>query len=154
MGKHAGKIQTDQKTIRAFTREANRLGIQVMMYNNATPSGSITFSITPGGDTDNESLEALAPLPPFATQSPAGDRDFRITIDGVGVRNHRTYALTCRMTAESADKMIVDHRVQYPIRFTPQAVTPAKVAAWCPEEWTQPRIDVNGVAQALYKLWR
>jgi hypothetical protein len=33
------------------------------------------------------------------------------------------------MTAESADKMIVDHRLQYPIRFTPQAVTSAKVAA-------------------------
>ena len=127
-----------------------------MLFNEnpLQSSGSITFAITPGGDIDNESLEPLVPLPLFATQSPAGDRDFRITIDGVGVRNHRTYALTCRMTAESADKMIVDHRLQYPIRFTPQAETSAKVAAWCPEKWTQPRIDVNGVAQALYKLWR
>jgi hypothetical protein len=36
-----GKFKRTKKTIRAFTREANRLGIQVMMYNNATPSGSI-----------------------------------------------------------------------------------------------------------------
>jgi uncharacterized membrane protein len=36
-----GKFKRTKKVIRAFTGEANRLGIQVMMYNNATPSGSI-----------------------------------------------------------------------------------------------------------------
>ncbi len=50
-----------------------------MLFNEnpLQSSGSITFAITPGGDIDNESLEPLVPLPLFATQSPAGDRDFR-----------------------------------------------------------------------------
>jgi hypothetical protein len=34
------------------------------------------------------------------------------------------------------------------VTLTAKAVTPAKVAAWCPDKWSQPRIDVNGVTQA------
>jgi len=34
------------------------------------------------------------------------------------------------------------------VTLTAKAVTPAKVAAWCPEKWSQPRIDVNGVTRA------
>jgi len=83
-------------------------------------SGSITFSITPGWDTDNASLEPLVPISLFSAHSPDGDRHFRITIEGVGVRNHRTYALTCKMAAESAGEDGAEHLVQYPIRFTPQ----------------------------------
>jgi hypothetical protein len=82
--------------------------------------GSITFSITPGWDTDNASLEPLVPISLFSAHSPDGDRHFRITIEGVGVRNHRTYALTCKMAAKSAGEDGAEHLVQYPIRFTPQ----------------------------------
>jgi hypothetical protein len=35
------------------------------------------------------------------------------------------------------------------VTLTSIAVTPAKVAAWCPETWSQPRVDVQGVAQAV-----
>ena len=38
----------------------------------------------------------------------------------VGVRNHRTYALTCAIAIESPREERVEHLVQYPIRFTPQ----------------------------------
>ena len=33
------------------------------------------------------------------------------------------------------------------VTLTAKAVTPAKVAAWCPEKWSRPRIDVNGAAR-------
>jgi len=83
-------------------------------------SGSITFSITPDWNTDNASLEPLVPISLFSAQSPDGVRHYRITIEGVGVRNHRTYALTCAIATESPGEDRVEHLVQYPIRFTPQ----------------------------------
>ncbi len=82
--------------------------------------GSISFSIAPEWDTDNESLEPLVPISLFTAQSPDGDSRFQIAIDGVGVRNHRTYALRFSMATGSPGGKKIEHSVQYPIRFTPQ----------------------------------
>ena len=38
------------------------------------------------------------------------------------------------------------------VTLTANAVTPARVAAWCPEAWSRPLVEVNGTALATPKF--
>ncbi len=94
-------------------------GYTVIDGSPVRSSGSIALEITPGWETDNESLEPLVPITLFRARSPNERLDFQGAIEGFGVRNHRTYVLSCTMSEDAGSESVI-HSVKYPIRFTPQ----------------------------------